>query len=394
MWCGGCYTSSPKHEFYIKTLNVDATQEESATREILQEAWGNRHRPTSDYKQARDGDHLMVPFNCDLCVYRKLKGGLSPKPESIQDELLLACIRRVNLDAFWSRATSTVRSNKDRIKSGLSLSLTLGLQGPYSFYGTTDEIDSSGFEVAIQMVMASRKAGKYSSEYTQWETIRKIRSSHATFSRCTPQGSREVLALSDEKGQIERFVQDGTASYWFARFFIGCKRRMGQEWKPNRALSTDQVTEVLKEVEERIKASETEEEINKWVVFSAYVAITYVLSLRGSEGFLLDLGSLKKHWRDGWPEYLVIGLLGKVKGEANERTHLLPCISETGSGIQVRNIVQRLFDLKTLQQELSDGPAISDRNGRVYSTVVMDTCLLEVLESVFEKKKRVVSHDN
>ena len=41
--------------------------------ERLQEAWGPRHRNDADFNQARDGDHLLVPFECILCVFRKLK---------------------------------------------------------------------------------------------------------------------------------------------------------------------------------------------------------------------------------------------------------------------------------------------------------------------------------
>ena len=109
----------------------------------------------------------------------------SPVHNAEQDELLLACIRRINLDAFWSRATSTVVwSNKDRIKSGLELAFTVGLQGPYSFQGFMTDSDSTGYEVAIQMVMAPRRAGRYSEEYTQWDTVRKFRSSFtSTYSR-------------------------------------------------------------------------------------------------------------------------------------------------------------------------------------------------------------------
>ena len=59
------------------------------------------------FKEARDGDHLMSPFQCDEChlynmIGRKAILGYAP------DDLALLCIRRASLDAFWSRERSTV----------------------------------------------------------------------------------------------------------------------------------------------------------------------------------------------------------------------------------------------------------------------------------------------
>lgn len=249
MWCGACYTSNQEYNFFIKRLDKDRPPinkgEEDQVEGSLQENWGQRHKPLTDYMQARDGDNLMVPFECDWCIFRKLRRGQSPLLDSDTDRYLLAAIRRINLDAFWSRASSTVRTNKDRIKSSLDLSASVGLEGPYFYSGKSADFDIAAYEVAIQTVLASRKPGKHSNEYTQWDTVRKIRSAHATFAKTTPQASQRVLALSDEKGQIERFVEDGTASYWFSRFFVGCKRRMGQDWRPNQAFSTTMLLEMF-----------------------------------------------------------------------------------------------------------------------------------------------------
>ena len=75
----------------------------------------------SAFKEARNGDHLMVPFECDMCIFWKLRG-TAPDPEGCsKDKLLLACIRRVNLDAFWSRMTSTVNTNRDKVRAGLKV---------------------------------------------------------------------------------------------------------------------------------------------------------------------------------------------------------------------------------------------------------------------------------
>ena len=133
----------------------------------LQQAWGKRQVAMSAFLEARDGDHLMSPFECDTCIFWKLTGK-EPNPENtMKDRMLLACIRRVNLDAFWSRMSSTVTTNKDKVRSAIKLSESVGLNGPFKSTSAFPTWDHCGYEVAIQMVLASLKPGRYSSAYTQ-----------------------------------------------------------------------------------------------------------------------------------------------------------------------------------------------------------------------------------
>jgi hypothetical protein len=120
----------------------------------------------------------LIPFECDLRIFRKLRNH-NPLPSSEMDKLLLAAIQRISLDAFWSRASSTVLANRDKIKQGLKLSKLFGLKGPYEHFGQMPSRDTFGYEVAIQTVLASRRAGKYLSDYTQYDSVRKYRTAFA-----------------------------------------------------------------------------------------------------------------------------------------------------------------------------------------------------------------------
>jgi hypothetical protein len=82
----------------------------------------------------------MVPFECDLCIFRKL-WGYNPSTDSEMDKLLLGCIRRMSVLACWSQTTSTVLANRDIIRQGLALSKLVGLEGPYIHYGTMPSHD-------------------------------------------------------------------------------------------------------------------------------------------------------------------------------------------------------------------------------------------------------------
>ena len=62
---------------------------------------------------------------------------------------------------------------------------------------------------------------------------------------------------------------------------------MGQDWKPNKALDLPLLLELLETIDTKFLESTTPEESNRWVVAHSYVVISYVVSLRGPEGFLL-----------------------------------------------------------------------------------------------------------
>jgi hypothetical protein len=62
-------------KFLVKKKALDKYEdlEDPSKRERLQMAWGKSHEPDDEFHFARDGDHCMVLFECDLCIFRKLK---------------------------------------------------------------------------------------------------------------------------------------------------------------------------------------------------------------------------------------------------------------------------------------------------------------------------------
>lgn len=81
---------------------------------------------------------------------------------------------------------------------------------------------------------------------------------------------------------------------------------MGQNTKQNKAFSTDLVLAIIEEANARIKAADSFEEKHRWIAFCCYSAISYVISLRGNEGFLLDLDGLNRHNSDSRKDYFII----------------------------------------------------------------------------------------
>ena len=348
--------------------------------------WGDKHRKPTDFKSARPGDGLFVPFECDYCIFHKLRG-TDPKLNSPTDDMLMAHIRRANLDSFWSRASSTVKGSVSGVNRQLVFSKSLGLSGPYQHWGPLPDFDHCGYEVAIGMLMYSRQPGRYQKSHCQFDTIRKLRSVYSNFIRASTQANRVTYALCDSKGKYQRFNTDVCSSLWFERFQEGLKKRMGQDWRPNKAFTTELLHRLFEKTEEKIKLATNSESRHDWTIVCTYMCVLYVGSLRGSEGTLLDLAGLIKHnGRSNIKRgYCVITLLGKVKGEHQDRVHMIPCVLVTKSGLKVHDILSRLIELK-IGHGFDTGPAISDSRGRMFTTREMDGFLHSILEELYEEE--------
>jgi hypothetical protein len=89
---------------------------------------------------------------------------------------------------------------------------------------------------------------------------------------------------------------------------------MGQEWCPNQAMGIPLPLATLQGIEEKIKGSPTSQELNRWIVLHTFMTVTYTVSLRGPEGFLLDLEGLNCNWRVEVEDHFIIAMQGKIKG--------------------------------------------------------------------------------
>ena len=85
-----------------------------------------------------------------------------------------------------------------------------------------------------------------------------------------------------------------------------------------------------------------------------YIVVSYVVLLRDSEGFLLDLEGLRDYWGhdeidDSFGKFIYICLRGQVKGESGACCHVLPCVPKIMTGIYVKSSIRRLIKLKSKQ---------------------------------------------
>ena len=245
--------------------------------------WGQKPKHLNSYDYARDGDHLLTPFQCDLCVFRRIHHR-NPNEDSDQDSNLLAFIRRMNLDAFWSRSTGTVsncRSSVARTITGLKTNFGI-LDAPFYDPGPTQDYDTFGYKVALSVLQDSIRSGRYAKDHKQWQSVRKTKAHIASFEQTRADTNGIAALATNVKGSISRFQDGGSSSYWFGRFQTGCSSRMGTEKRQDQALSVNCYKRMLSRIDQKIVAAfakRDDMELSRLTIGGAYLAISYVLGL-------------------------------------------------------------------------------------------------------------------
>ena len=195
------------------------------------------------------------------------------------------------------------------------------------------------------------------------------------------------LSVGDPEGkQYQRIAAEPAASLWFLKFAEGCKRRMGQDWRPDLAFSIDILKALFSQISSLIARAEKLEDLSELVTARALFASMYVWSLRGPEGPLIDLEGLIENFELGRKystPFTTLALQGKVKGEYHVRQHLMHSVDTTGSGIEIRKFLHDLIKIRSLEGR-QNGPAICSPKGIQWNTTHANEILHRMLISIFE----------
>jgi hypothetical protein len=183
-----------------------------------------------------------------------------------------------------------------------------------------------------------------------------------------------------------------TLSDWFSRFALGCKKRMGQDVRPQLSISIEPMHALMNELETRFLEEDDEAERNLIVNAGAYVILTFCCSLRGNETFLLDLAGLRSHIQNGLTgttKHVTAPLLGRFKGEDGEKYHLLFMPPITSSGLKCRVWMERLVDQRTKEGRFR-GPAFCGTDGRVLNPGILESFVLDLLVEIQNKHPKII----
>ena len=285
----------------------------------------------NQFQEGRDGDHMMIQFQCDTCHFVNVQKRL-PFCESYVDDLLLMCIRRVILDSMWSRERSTVRGNLSLVRSSIKEGELLGLGAEVSFppLGPFPTEDQSGIALACIMMMRSLKPGRNASRI-QFETLRKTRSCHSNYSHASYYGTGDTFMHDDGNGaRVSHAVSN---SVWFKRFLQGCHRRMGDVWLPDKAVSRYVIGGCFNVLtrwwDDIIERDKTDTFALRRVATAACIIISgYYGGLRGEEINKVDVGATRKHWKGAiaHPKHPHVPLIlsGKFKKQTSLKVFYQP----------------------------------------------------------------------
>jgi hypothetical protein len=122
------------------------------------------------------------------------------------------------------------------------------------------------------MLNKSLKAGRYA-DYTQFETMLKLRSAYSYLHHASALGATSMMTLGRDTAKT--FLSTcPTNSLWFERFCKGCFKRMGQESHQDLAVSIKVLLALLEilEVEWLQGDGQTRDEV---AMVGAYVCIAF-----------------------------------------------------------------------------------------------------------------------
>lgn len=120
-----------------------------------------------------------------------------------------------------------------------------------------------------------------------------------------------------------------TNSLWFKRFMLGCHRRMGDVWCPDRPLTMREALAIQENLEKDWTTFEKDPE-GRLKTAIAGVMITAGLGggMRGEELNRLDIGIIRKHWKEAvsHPEvgHVPLGMVGRFKKTVGEKMYIQP----------------------------------------------------------------------
>ena len=148
-WCGKCYKAPGCEDHRVvhpqDEEGFDLTLEEDRERHMF----------------ARNGDHLLIPFQFKLCHYRNLKG--IDLTGAKAERILLMTIRRANLDVFWSREPGTMSATRRDSLNLARIGMRVGLENFLPVMGPFMLEDSLGMGLAVRILVRSLDKGRYQS---------------------------------------------------------------------------------------------------------------------------------------------------------------------------------------------------------------------------------------
>ena len=350
------------------------------------------------FMNARNGDMLCAPFQCDHCWFINLSKR-EPRVVSHSDERLLSYIRRVNLDLMWSREKGTVANTLASISKGRTMSIELGLVPQPLKLGPWPLGDGQGFQTAIEMLRASQKKGKNDASYVQFDTVRKIRTAYSTVYESSSLAGGHTGTFKGAHGNTFSVNHGSTDTRLFRKFMVGLEKRMGRLVVQNSGLSVELLLALLSALDlEYGNSSTSYARKRELIMCGSAFTVLFSAALRGGEVLLGEASELVRRISEGKHHgnhpHVLFPMMGRFKGETGER-NLIFCLANVSvSGIPNRRWLERLARLLRLEGRHKEaGPAFCDSEGFVLSSSVLNKELHFVLSNLQASRPDLIAND-
>jgi len=353
-----------------------------------------------NFRHARAGDHLFCPFECDYCTFHRLKGR-PPDMDNQTDKILMIYLRRANLDAFWSRATSTVDGLRRLFEQQVLIGEMFGFErfGAPGPYGRSYD---SGIRTAIGVLYESRRPGRHE-KVKKFSSCRKVRSLSTNMYNASAQGSSSNLVWRAEKN---RYVATScpSDSEWHFRFMMGFHSRVGERVKQDAAFTIELMLALQVMFEEEYQCAlvgDTVQGRREVCENAVFFILSFCASLRGFEVPKIVLHELRRMIQldevNGVPPHLGIPMRGRFKQRVQETGSIL-CysVATTASGLKPGLWVDRLLRCMAelgitagwlFQKANREPKRMSDFGDRFYSSLL---ALQEKEPALFEPDTNIL----
>jgi len=300
------------------------------------------------FMEARPGDHLFCPFQCEACSFYKLKG----RPADLKshtDKLLLKYLRQANLDAFWSRRPGTIANYLRIVRQQLDVGTVFGIEmfdkpGPYPV--TYD----FGTRSALAVLWKSEKPGRHETKQ-KYSGVRKVRTVNTHLYDVSIRGLRDNLIFKDGKANWVATTAP-SESAWHRLFMQGYHARVSERRKQDMAITINQMVKIQDMLEARWRDAVRRDDLDakrQVAEIAVFFVVGYCGSLRGFELPKVVLTELKNQIQmepvRRMPAHIGLPLRGRFKARGSAKAKvLILMVPETASGLKPGIWLLRLID--------------------------------------------------
>ena len=348
-----------------------------------------------------EGVHAVLPFQCEICWFRNLEG---KDPSLSQHSVYLKCLRRANLDAMNAKARATVAHHVGFIKEAVRNAESIGRTPFFKDRGPFPLGDSVGMGLAVDLLLKSIRSTGRIGRFIQFDTMRKGRSTFTMTWNASPEGVLESKTFSSTTSRV-RATSCPSQSDWFRDFLVGAQDRMGYDTMKQLDVPIGVVVRQLELIRDDMESETSQSRKHLLTKLGALITVLTAGSLRGHEGFYLDIAGTSKRLSKGASGTLPTGnltkklftedeasdlpeicvcLLGKFKGETGERYHSIVLANESVSGLKIRWWVEQLMDVCAAENRHS-GYAFNEPDGSPPSSSEYNALMRHYLALVIEE---------